>query len=132
MTVRWRRWLRRNFGWRWRIASSTFMALPCFTITIVTATAIAVITVRTSIGCIGGELREDLELEFKAHVAVPESAADEVPGARLAQRDHGITITVRVDWVRYETQLEIRFVHFQHIVKRSVREHCHAYHPTKW
>ena len=107
-------------------------ALPCFTIAIVTATAIAVITVRTSIGCVGGELREDLELEFKAHVAVPESAADEVPGARLAQRDHGVTVTVRVDRVRYETQLEIRFVHFQHIVKRSVREHCHAYHPAKW
>lgn len=95
MIVRWRRW--RNFGWG--IASSTSMALPCFTIAIVTATAIAVIIVRTSIGCIGGELREDLELEFKAHVAVPESAADEVPGARLAQRDHGITVTVRADWV---------------------------------
>jgi hypothetical protein len=96
--IKWRSWL---VGVVWRRVSSTSssMALIC----IVTVTAIfaitVTITVRTSMGCIGGELREDLGLEFKAHVAVPESAADEVPGARLVQLDHGITVTVRVDWV---------------------------------
>lgn len=71
-----------------------------------------------------GELREYLDLEPQAHVAVALPAAYEVPWAWLGQLDHCLSVVECVDWVHGVTEMVIQVVHFQYIVDRRVGEHC--------